>query len=40
MLKESTENYVSLESLINEDFGKNMNDQFFNSTKEKLQKSP
>ena len=34
ILKESTANYISLESLINVDFGKNMNCQFFNSTKE------
>ena len=29
ILKESTANYISLESLINVDFGKNMNCQFF-----------
>ena len=34
ILKESMANYISLESLINVDFGKNMNCQFFNSTKE------
>ena len=30
----SKANYISLESLISVDFGKNMNYQFFNSTKE------
>ena len=35
ILKESTANYISLESLINVDFGKNTNCQcFFNSRKE------
>ena len=29
ILKESMANYMSLESLINVDFGKNMNYQFF-----------
>ena len=35
ILKESMANYISLESLINVDFGKNMNFKFFlNSRKE------
>ena len=34
ILKESTANYISLESLKNVDFGKKMNFQFFNSAKE------
>ena len=34
ILKESTANYISLESLINVVFEKNMNCQFFYSTKE------
>jgi len=35
ILKENTANYISLESLINVDFGKNVNCQFFfYSTKE------
>ena len=34
ILKESMANYISLESSINVDFRKNMNCQFFNSTKE------
>jgi len=34
ILKENTANYISLESLINVDFEKKKNCQFFNSTKE------
>ena len=34
ILKESTANYISLESLKNVDFGTNINFQFFNCTKE------
>ena len=40
ILKENTANYISLESLINVDFGKNMNCQFFKFRKRKLQKWP
>ena len=39
ILKESTANYISLESLINVDFGrKKMNSHLFNSTKENCKK--
>ena len=34
ILKASTANYLSSEILLNVDYGKNMNCQFFNSTKE------
>jgi len=38
ILKESTANYISLESLINVDFGKNVNCQFFLIPQKKIAK--
>ena len=38
ILKESTANYILVESLINVDFGKNMNCQFFLNSRNKMAK--
>jgi len=36
ILKENTANYISLESLINVDFGKNINCRFFSIPQKKI----